>query len=73
MKCPICNDAGHTINGGTVILCPNNCDGGQKQFNVRRMMSGETADDILGLKPAGQSIVESWTEGSRTVLREDNK
>ena len=71
MSCPICKGVGYTVDGGTVFLCPNDCDGGQKQFNAERLADGETSDDILGLKAGGQSIVEPFQRGGRTVLRED--
>lgn len=56
--CPTCHGSGYTASGGTVIMCPLGCDiPDLAEENQKRLAAGETVEDILGLRPAGQSVV----------------
>lgn len=63
MNCKICNDEGWLLDRNPIVPCPAGCAVlVTLEFTRKRLVAGESEDDILGLKPAGQSIVKPGSD-----------
>ena len=66
MTCHLCSTLGGLRISYRGQAVPCHCPAGDKWRAAARQQSRE--DTALGLVPAGQSLVQPWTEAGRTVL-----